>query len=216
MILNLFTIQMLNSELQTYIESDIIPQYAAFDKGHNIDHVQKVIEDSLLIGKEYDVDANMVYTIAAYHDIGMPKGRENHHIISGVILRNDKNLLQWFNDEQLLIMQQAVEDHRASNKHEPRSIYGKIVAEADRDISVEKIIYRSIAYGVNKHPEENKEQLKKRVHEHLRTKYGEGGYLQLWLNTKKNRNGLKEVRTVINNENKYQAAFERIYKEFQD
>ena len=201
-------------KLQTYIETNIIPQYAAFDKGHNIDHVRKVIEDSLSIAREYPVDIDMVYTIAAYHDIGMPKGRKEHHITSGNLLRNDKNLLQWFDDSQLQTMQQAVEDHRASNTYEPRSIYGKIVAEADRDISVEKIIYRTIAYGVDNYPNETLQQLKKRVHEHLKTKYGDGGYLQLWLNTEKNRRGLAKVRAVIGNESEYNTAFECMYKKF--
>ena len=46
----------INPDLQSYIEKEIIPQYALFDKGHNIDHVQKVIEDSFEISKQYDTD----------------------------------------------------------------------------------------------------------------------------------------------------------------
>ena len=33
-------------ELQNYVRQSIIPQYANFDKAHQIDHVEKVIEES--------------------------------------------------------------------------------------------------------------------------------------------------------------------------
>jgi uncharacterized protein len=41
-------------------------------------------------------------------------------------------------------MKEAVEDHRASSSRQPRSIYGKIVAEADRDIDTHEIFLRAI------------------------------------------------------------------------
>ncbi len=201
----------INPHLQLYLEKEIIPQYASFDKGHNIDHVEKVIHDSLQIAKDYAVNNNMVYTIAAYHDIGIMQGRENHHITSGIILQNDKQLCQWFDKEELKVMQEAVEDHRASNKHEPRSIYGKIVAEADRDISVEKIIYRSIAFGIGNYPQESYEQQYDRVYSHLKTKYGENGYLKLWLETDKNKKGLSEVHKVIGDQQKLKEMFNSLY-----
>ena len=34
------------TELQRYVQERIIPQYAGFDKAHQIDHVEKVIEES--------------------------------------------------------------------------------------------------------------------------------------------------------------------------
>ena len=52
-------------ELQRYVQERIIPQYAGFDKAHQIDHVEKVIEESLKLAFHYEVDSAMVYTIAA-------------------------------------------------------------------------------------------------------------------------------------------------------
>ena len=134
----------INQQLRCYIETAIIPQYEKFDDAHKSDHVQSVIENSLDLAQHYEVDINMVYVVAAYHDVGLIYGRDVHHIESAKMLGNDNHLRQWFSDAQVEIMGQAVEDHRASNKHEPRTIYGKIVAEADRMISADVIIRRTI------------------------------------------------------------------------
>lgn len=136
------TICNIPAELHGYVRQSIIPQYASFDKAHQIDHVEKVIEESLKLAVYYEVDHSMVFVIAAYHDLGLCEGREFHHIVSGRMLLADETLRQWFTDEQLLQMKEAIEDHRASNKQAPRSIYGKIVAEADRISYV--ATYRSI------------------------------------------------------------------------
>lgn len=98
------------------------------------EHARTVIEQSLALARHYQVDRQMVYAIAAYHDVGLEKGREMHHIHSGEILAADTKLRQWFSPQQIAVMREAVEDHRASSDHEPRTIYGRIVAEADRCI----------------------------------------------------------------------------------
>ena len=126
---------MIPQALILYIETEIIPRYEQFDKAHNLSHVQAVIEESLALAKLYpEADERLAYTIAAYHDTGLCRDRATHHLVSGEIIAEDANLLQWFGKEEIEIMREAVEDHRASTDHEPRSIYGKIVAEADRII----------------------------------------------------------------------------------
>ena len=44
------------AELQNYVRQSIIPQYAKFDNAHQIDLVEKVIEDRLKLATYYDVD----------------------------------------------------------------------------------------------------------------------------------------------------------------
>ena len=124
----------INPRLKDYIEAEILPRYREFDSAHRIDHVQEVIRGSLELALHYDVDVDMVYTVAAYHDTGLCGGREEHHILSGRILRGDATLKHYFSPDKIEIMAQAVEDHRASSSHAPRSIYGRIAAEADRII----------------------------------------------------------------------------------
>ena len=165
------------AELQNYVRQSIIPQYANFDKAHQIDHVEKVIEESLKLATYYEVDYSMVYVIAAYHDLGLYEGREFHHITSGKVLLADETLRRWFTDEQLLQMKEAIEDHRASNKQAPRTIYGMIVAEADRIIDPEVTLRRTVQYGLSHYPEMDKEQQYERFRKHLADKYAEGGLI---------------------------------------
>ena len=110
-----------SEELRIYIETEIIPRYESFDAAHGTDHVRTVIAQSLDLARHYDVDADMIYAVAAYHDTGLARGRELHHIHSGEILLADTELRRWFTAEQLAVMRDAVEDHRASSPHDLRT-----------------------------------------------------------------------------------------------
>lgn len=194
-----------------YIQSEILPRYDHFDKAHQRDHVDKVIEESLFLAQFYPVDKDMIYAIAAYHDTGLVAGRETHHLVSGRIIREDTALRQWFSEEQIETMAQAVEDHRASSDHEPRSIYGKIVAEADRDIEPLKIVHRTVQYGLSHYPELDKEGHWQRTLDHLHEKYAEGGYLKLFIPQSHNAEQLAQLRKLIKDEVKLRAVFEDIF-----
>ena len=200
-------------KLCEHIRERIIPQYVNFDKAHRIDHVEKVIEESMKLALHYEVNSAMVYTIAAYHDLGLCEGREFHHIVSGKILFADETLWQWFTDDQMLQMKEAIEDHRASNKQAPRSIYGKIVAEADRIIDPEITLRRTVQYGLSHYPEMDKEEQYARFRKHLTEKYAEGGYLKLWIPQSDNAGRLAELRQLITNEERIRRVFDQLYEE---
>ena len=200
-------------KLCEHIRERIIPQYVNFDKAHRIDHVEKVIEESMKLALHYEVNSAMVYTVAAYHDLGLCEGREFHHIVSGKILFADETLWQWFTDDQMLQMKEAIEDHRASNKQAPRSIYGKIVAEADRIIDPEITLRRTVQYGLSHYPEMDKEHQYERFRKHLADKYAEGGYLKLWIPQSDNAGRLAELRQLITNEERIRRVFDQLYEE---
>ncbi|MBR5332773.1 MAG: HD domain-containing protein [Muribaculaceae bacterium] len=197
--------------LRTYIEKEIIPRYDKFDAGHRRDHVLVVIEQSLNLAQYYDVDVNMVYAIAAYHDTGLIAGREQHHIVSGEIVHNDGWLREWFDAKQIEIIIEAVVDHRASNSQEPRSIYGKIVAEADRIIDEATIVRRTIQYGLAHYPEYDKEMHYVRFVEHMKEKYAEGGYLKLWIPQSPNAERLHEFQQKIKEPGMLRALFDEMW-----
>ena len=197
--------------LEQYIEQTILPQYDAFDGGHKRDHAQMVIDESLKLAREHGADEQMAYVIAAYHDLGLRYDRETHHIHSGEILMADKMLRQWFTEEQLRIMRDAVEDHRASSKNPPRTIYGAIVAEADRQINPTLVIHRTMAFSKKLFPDGDFETLYQRSKEHLQEKYAEGGYMRLWLNSERNVCSLEELRAIIRDEAKLRAMCEVWY-----
>jgi uncharacterized protein len=203
---------MVNPAIIAYIKQEILPRYDHFDAAHQRNHALEVIERSLALAKHYDVDENMVYAIAAYHDTGLCEGRDTHHLVSGRIIREDQKLRDWFNENQIETMAQAAEDHRASSGHEPRSIYGKIVAEADRLITPEKVIRRTIQFTQDHFPDYDKEQQYQRFREHLLKKYSDTGYLRLWIPESDNAVRLEELRMIIRNEEKTRKAFDQTFE----
>lgn len=207
---------MVKPAIIAYIEQEILPRYDHFDAAHQRNHADEVIERSLALAKHYEVDNDMVYTIAAYHDTGLCEGRDTHHLVSGRIIREDKKLRDWFTEDQIETMAQAAEDHRASSGHEPRSIYGKIVAEADRLISPEKVIHRTIQFTQDHFPDYDKEQQYQRFREHLMEKYSDTGYLKLWLPESENAPRLEELRKIIRDEVKMREAFDRAFHHTQE
>ena len=202
----------INKDLIQYIERQILPCYDHFDAAHQRNHAEEVITRSLALAEYYDVDKNMVYTIAAYHDTGLCEGRDTHHLVSGRIIREDQKLRDWFDETQIETMAQAAEDHRASSGHEPRSIYGKIVAEADRLISPEKVIQRTIQFTQDHFPDYDKEQQYQRFREHLLEKYSDTGYLRLYIPESDNVTRLEELRMIIRDEEKMRKAFEQTFE----
>ena len=200
-------------DLVEFIETQILPQYASFDRAHNLEHVTRVIRRSLDLAMRTGADIDMVYTIAAYHDIGMSGPRAVHHITGGKILQNDARLKKWFSAEQIKIMKEAIEDHRASASRAPRSLYGKIVAEADRDIVPEVVFLRTVQYGLANYPELDKEHHWLRFKEHIDQKYSVNGYIRLWIPGSPNEEKLKELRNIIANTSLLREQFEKYFNQ---
>ena len=198
--------------LYEYIEEHILPRYADFDKGHQRDHAESVIQESMVLAKEHGADLDMVYTIAAFHDLGLEVNRELHHIHSGEILMADPILPQFFTKEQLCTMRDALEDHRASSKNAPRTIYGAIVAEADRHIDPETILRRTLQFGMKQNPNADFEWHFARAYEHMLEKYADGGYMRLWLHSKRNIEGLTALRAIIDDKEYLKTICKRIFQ----
>ena len=157
-------------------------------------------------------DIDMVYVIAAYHDLGMSGPRAIHHITSGKILMADARLKRWFSQDQIKIMKEAVEDHRASSSRQPRSIYGKIVAEADRDIDTHEIFLRAILYAKENNPGKDKEQIWELFAHHMDEKYSVHGYIKLWIPNSPNEKELKMLRDIIEDKALLRQEFDKIYE----
>ena len=204
----------MRDSLRQYIETEVIPQYGAFDKAHREDHARAVIERALKMAQQYpEVDEEMLYTAAACHDLGLAVDRKTHHLESGKIIRADKRLREWFTPEQVEVIAQAAEDHRASAQTPPRSLYGCLVAEADRMIVPETIIRRTIQFGLSHYPELEREEHWERTLEHLHEKYAEGGYLKLLIPGSPNEAPLAQLRAIIHEENYLRTLFERMFTE---
>ncbi len=205
-------LQPVNPALQQYLEETILPRYQDFDGGHDLGHVRAVMENAMELALGYDVCPNMVAVMAAYHDLGLPQGRETHHLTSAALLRQDENLRQWFSDVQIETMAQAVEDHRASAKTPPRSIYGKILSDGDRCLEPETVVRRTLEYGAVHYPGLSREEQFSRLKAHMEEKYSERGYLKLCLDTPSNTKRLAALRAVISDDAKLKAIFDAWYE----
>lgn len=200
-------------DLVEFVETAILPRYVDFDKAHGLSHVNKVIRSSIELARTVGADINMAYAIAAYHDLGLVGPRAIHHVTGGKILMRDVRLRKWFSKEQIKVMKEAVEDHRASASHAPRSIYGKIVAEADRDLAPETVFRRTVQFGLANYPELEKERQWLRFREHIDNKYSTHGYIKLWIPGSDNERKLKELRSYLADIDVLRCFFDRFYIE---
>ena len=201
----------MREDLRQYIEENVIPRYAAFDAAHREDHARAVIQRAMEMGRSYDIDPEMLYVAAACHDLGLEVDRKTHHLESGRIIREDPALKQWFTPELIETIAQAAEDHRASAQTAPRSIYGCLVAEADRMIDPETIIRRTVQFGLSHYPELDREGHWQRTLEHLQEKYAEGGYLKLLIPASPNEAPLARLREIIKDRQQLRPIFDRCY-----
>lgn len=204
---------MIREELKAYIEREILSRYDSFDAAHRRDHADVVVKRSVELAERLGADVEMAYVIAAYHDTGLAVGREVHHMESKRILLADSVLRRWFTEEDIATMGDAVEDHRASSKQPPRTIYGRIVAEADRLIEPRTILRRTVQFTLTHHPDLDKEEGYARLVEHMREKYDYGGYLRLWIDESENAQRLEELRRIIADKDLLRRLYEEIYSE---
>ena len=198
-------LNLIDSRLKKYVEETLLPQYNKNEKAHSIEHIKYVIRRSfeLIEQNELDVDNNIVYVVAAYHDIGHHIDPKKHEIISAEIMSKDEKLKTFFSEEELLIIKEAIEDHRASSDHEPRSIYGKIVSSADRNNTVESCLERSYYYGKKLKPESTDRELYERAFEHLNLKFGINGYAKFFLKDEEYEKFLEDIRNILKDKEQF-------------
>lgn len=217
----------MNTGFQQYIYEEIVPKYSAFDAAHKEDHAMTVISQAMELMQRRDawlaahpqaheiwrseINPSVLLAAAACHDLGLANGRERHHLDSGEIIRADERLREWFTESEIETIAQAAEDHRASGKGDPRSIYGLIVAEADRVIEGETIIRRTIQFGFKHYPGLDRAGHIARAVEHLNEKYGRGGYLKLWIPWSDNAVRLAALQDLIADTPALIREVERIY-----
>lgn len=199
---------MVNENLKKYVENEILPEYQKNEEAHGRSHIEYVIKRSFELVKEnqLSVDENMVYLIAAYHDIGHHIDRKNHEKVSAEIMEKDQNLIQFFHPEQLQIIKEAIEDHRASAEEEPRSIYGKIVSSADRNSSIEQCFERTYSYGKKHTTEASDQELYERAYEVLKKKFGKDGYAKFFFKDETYEKFLKDIRELLEDKEKFIAC----------
>ena len=209
----------MDKELKEYIKNEIKSKYKNFDKGHNIAHFNFVTKNCVNYGKQLidkgeKVDLDIAYIVGAYHDIGITMGREGHALSSGKILRKDKMLKNFYSEEIIEMMAQAVEDHSSHLSYEPRNIYGKIVADADRNNTKYLVFSRPIKYGLkNEQKGMSKEWHINRVYNFVNSKFGRNGYVKYHLDIPDTKKEQNEVWQLLDDEKKCKLYIEGLFDE---
>lgn len=204
---------LINEKIQDYIEKNIFPSYKNNDLGHDLDHIKYVINRSLKFASTVDnINYNMVYVIAAYHDIGHYIDVKNHEKVSAEMLLADKNLREFFTEEEIKIMSDAVYDHRASMEGEPRSVYGKIVSSADRNTLLENILKRTYLYRLKHNPNATLDEIIEDSRQHILDKFGKKGYAtqKMYFEDLDYKNFLEEVSHIAVNKKEFKKIYIKV------
>lgn len=196
----------MDKKLNDYIKTEIKQKYKTFDKGHNISHFNFVTKNCVnyakqLIEKGMEIDLDIAYIVGAYHDIGITCGREGHALSSGKIVRQDKMLKHYFEPQTIELIAQACEDHSSHLEYEPRSIYGKIVADADRNNSLYLVFSRPIKYGLKNEPNNSRKQHIDRAYDFVQSKFGRNGYVKYWLDIEDTTKEQQKVWKMLDDKN---------------
>ncbi|MFR8104427.1 MAG: HD domain-containing protein [Clostridia bacterium] len=201
----------IDENLKLYIENHVFPEYEKNESAHGLSHILYVIRRSLIFANQVTepINLNMVYVIAAYHDIGHHIDAKSHEKISASILEKDTNLKNFFTPEEIAMMKEAVEDHRASSKTDPRNIYGKIVSSADRNTNVNNAINRSYSYRLKHSPNATLEEMIEESRQHLKDKFGKGGYAtqKMYFEDKEYTNYLDKIDTLVSDKEAFRNRF---------
>lgn len=197
----------IDKKLVQYVEEKIFPQYDLNEASHDITHILKVINKSLKIVQNYDVNINMVYVIAAYHDIGHHIDKDNHEKISAEMMIHDDKLKEFFSDDELRTIQIAIEDHRASSGIEPRNIYGKIISAADKNMCVQDAITRTYLYTKNHYPNFTYQEVLDEIYRHIDDKFGINGYAKVYIKDEEFENFKKEIIELLKDKTNF---FEKV------
>ena len=206
-----------SATLQNYIEKEILPCYEGLDAAHDISHVENVIDYALKLGEEFvKTTQDIIYTAAAYHDLGLRKGRSKHHQYSAQIVKEDEQLLEYFSEQEIEIISDACYYHRASLEEEPQRLTSKIIADADRmdGLTIERMIIRAWNYGVEKYQEKSITELYENMYHHLLNKYGKDGYAyqSLYLEESKElfAEEIETAQRTLAQKNKFKSLFKSL------
>lgn len=189
----------MNKELVQYIEGNIYPLYSRNDWAHQLWHIEDVVNKSLKLSKNYSVNLDMVYVVASFHDLGCFISRDNHEDISAHLMEQDPFIQNYFSEEEIKTMKEAIIDHRGSLEYEPRSIYGKIISSADRFVTIEGIMRSTHSYTLEFLPEVSWEEMIETSYRYIKKKYGKGGYAKSYIPNSDYDHFLKEVERYLNN-----------------
>ena len=201
----------INKDLENYINEEFLPQYEKNDSGHSLEHIDYVVRRCFGFSEQFpDIDINMLYTIAVFHDIAHHIDKKNHEKLSAEMFYNNEKMKAFFSDEERLLIKEAIEDHRASSGSAPRSDYGKIISSADRSTDVDDFLRRTHAYTLKHFHDCTKVDMLQRAYEHTEQKYGKGGYAKHYVKDKEYEAFREEITLLLQDWEKFKNKYYKV------
>lgn len=200
-----------SKDLEDYIKSEILPQYEKNDNGHSFEHIDYVLKRCFKFAEQFpDIDYNMLYTIAVFHDIAHHIDKKNHEKLSAEIFYSNEKMKEFFSGEERVLVKEAIEDHRASSTSSPRSDYGKIISSADRSTDIDNFLRRTHAYTLKHFPYCTKEEMLERAYQHTEQKYGKDGYAKHYVKDEEYEKFREEINLLLQDTEKFEEKYFKI------
>lgn len=210
-----YDIKKVNPKIVKYIEEKIFPKYELNDKGHQLDHIEYVINRSFKFANTIpNINYDIVFVIAAYHDLGHHIDPKNHEIVSSNMFLEDLILKDFFSEDEIKIISEAIIDHRSTLEYEPRSIYGKIVSSADRNTIIDVPLMRTYEYRIKHNKNSSLKEIIEESRQHLIEKFGENGYAnkKIYFPDEEYDTFLKEIALLTKNKDEFIKRYCEINK----
>ena len=201
----------INKDLENYIKNEILPQYKKNDSGHSLEHIDYVLKRCFKFSEQFqNIDFNILYTIATFHDIAHHIDKANHEKLSAEVFYNDEKMKEYFKESERNLIKEAIEDHRASSDSSPRSDYGKIISSADRSTDIDDFLRRTHAYTLKHFPDCTKEEMLKRAKDHTEQKYGKEGYAKHYVKDEEYEKFREEINLLLQDSEKFEAKYYKV------
>lgn len=202
---------LMNNKLIDYIENNVFPEYSKNEQGHGIEHIRYVIDRCMRFAEQFDdIDFNILYTIAAFHDIGHHIDKKNHEKLSAEMFYQNEDMKQFFTEEERIIIKEGIEDHRASCDSVPRSDYGKIISSADRSTDVNEFLKRTHSYTLKHEPNLNQNEMIERAYNHTKDKYGKSGYAKSYVIDEEYNDFKNEIISLISDKKTFDQRYIKV------
>lgn len=196
--------KIISTDLYKYLENEVLPQYKKNDSGHSFEHIDYVLRRAMNFSKEFDeINYEMVFTIAIYHDIAHHINKSTHEKLSAEMFYKDDFWRGFFTEKERIIIKEAIEDHRASADSPPRSVYGKIISSADRSTDLCEFLKRTHAYTLKHYPNISEEEIIERAYEHASDKYGKNGYAKHYLKDMEYEKFIDDINRLLQDKNEF-------------
>lgn len=206
--------ELVKEELVKYVEENIMKFYDLNGEAHGREHVKYVLNRANEISKNYcGINYDILYIVVIYHDIGDHIDRKNHEKVSAKMMMEDTYLDSFFTKDEKNLIKEAIEDHRSSKGMIPRSLYGKILASADKNIDVDMYFKRALLYNFEHYPNSTKQQLLDMCYEHAINKFGKNGYAvdMYFVNDGKYGEYIEKLQYLIDNKELFYEKANKIY-----